>query len=652
MSMSRVKSFFKTTAAASLLSLFSFFSWGICDDVYGAPGTPGTQLSQGASATQPRPPSVVGGGAASPAGPASGGGALSPAQEYAKAKALVDRGEPKPAGKILLRLLQRFPDNLPSRILLAKVYYALNVPAKAAQIFAKIPLDSVPPEAVFEFGASMFAIGQCATAIAAFSKVPDQAPLRGVADFYVGVCDMRKRNWHQAGIFLRRAKNLPPTLALARRKLLQSLDDREREDRFGALNQQAPSAPLLPPAYYWVPPMAELPAAGVPEAKKAPKPKPKTGFGATITPGLLSTGAQKRENFHDTKTNNYTGSTIEETLGIALRYDGEPFSFGAQPNGVLNLNLGRYSAEAQIKSTKLSALDDDPSRVFVIETESNGGVAISSSDGVVSKVVGIGESWDVKVNPVFSFPITDTFDIEANYLYYELFPSLHQNSRAGRRGPGSKITLESDKLTLNLTASYLDSLNFEDTIVRNDLTLGGVMKYTGETKTFTGTFGLNKTSFPEDIKAPIPETTLNGSMALVRTWDSFSLTGTFTYIANTPFPDQLMPDPETIMKVDVGGKITVDFFSFSLTGSYADQSNLRLLGIGEAKTDAVAAGQVENFIVGTKFTPIDWLFFSVGFTQTLASYTVTEPLLDAAFKSGMVSSASLFTYAIGVSKAF
>lgn len=594
--------------------------------------------------------------------------------DYAKAKGYYDRGDLRGAGRLLQKILKRYPDHQPSNILIGRVYYGLGQPTKAARAFGRVAADSIPNDTAFEYGASMFAANQCSNAVQGFARVPESTGLKGIADFYTGVCFMKKKLWHKAGIFLRRAKKLPPSLASSRRKLLRTLDDREKEERQGQIGQPYQMLPSLPPPPVYVPYSPSLPpgpgGAAPPdlakaEPKKEPKkaPPPKTGFSFSATPALTYIGIQKSDEHHGFKTTETNGNSKEATLGLLLRYDGAPRDFGGQPAFTLPVNFGRYSSVLKTKSTKFSAFEDAPDTVFTEVTEAEGASITTSADGgASSRTYATGETWEYSVLPTGTIPVTESFDLEVKYLSKEVYPHMHSDLKSGSRGPSGKIVAELGATTFTATVGSTDSLNAKGDITRNDLSLGAELARSWDTLSGKLSYGHTDSSIPGDFPKSGAKASDAFGATMTKNFDSLALTGGIKQTNLTPWPEIALAGAAANMRADLTAKMSFEWFSVSGTGSMTQLTDYQVLGLehptevdadGKAvKTNVLADGTTTAAVAVLKVTPFDWLWGAVVYSTTSSEYSVKNPDLAAKFKASVVNQSTQFTYAAGVSKSF
>jgi len=591
--------------------------------------------------------------------------------EFSKARTLYERGETKKAARILTRLSKRFPDHQPTSLLLGRIYYGAGDVERASRLFAKVGVDLVPPDMAFEYGAAMFADGKCERAIRAFSRVP-AGNTRDIASFYSGVCFMRLKQWHKAGVALRKAQRLPPNLAASRRRLLRTLQDREREDRFGGTggSTQPWMAPSLPPPVVQLPPPGatpQLPTApgpgGEPPKKAkpaAPPPAPKLGFSIAATPGLTATSVQQRDDNHGFRSTDTKGTTTEGTLGLALRYDGAERP-GGQPAFTLNTDLGRYSTKAKGQSTAFKAFDDDPSAVFTEVKEIPIAVVSTSSDGTALRTLDNGEMYDYRVTLGTLQPVSESIDVELRFALYDKFPGMTPDRKAGTRTPSGRFAVELGALTLELNVASTDTLDAKGKS-QNDLTIGGRFTRNFETMVLRGGYTNVDTVVPEGRPLVVPKSVGTADGSLARNWESFSLTGTVRHTTRTPMPEQTLSGALTTLRGELSGRYSLGIGAVTATGFMAQLGDFRAKGLdhptetGEdgkpRKVEALATGAQQGGTIAIRLTPLPWLWLSSGYTVQQSVYSVSDKTLEKKFQAATTEVRTIFTYALGVSKTF
>ena len=598
--------------------------------------------------------------------------------DYAKAKAQFDKGNPPAAGKLLQKILKKYPDHQPSSILLGRIYYGLGQPGKSARAFNKVSPDSIPNDVAFEYGAAMFAANQCANAVHAFSRVPESTGLRGIADFYIGVCFMKKKQWHKAGIFLRRAKKLPSALASSRRRLLRSLEDRDKEERQGQLGQTYQTMPSLPPPpgptnIPYFPGLPGGPDTGAPgdiaksdpkkEKKKVEAPPPKLGFSFTAVPAFTYIGLQKTDENHGYKTSESSGTSKEMTLGLNVRYDGKPRDFGGQPAFTLPINIGRYSSSVKIKSTKLTAFEDTPDNVFTEVVEAEAASITTSTDGGASnRTYATGETWEYTLLPTGFIPITDAFDLEFKYLHKEVYPHMHADQKFGQKGPSAKIIVEFAPTTLTASVGSTDSVNTKGDTTKSDLSVSGDISRTWDTISGKLNFSHTDTAIPGELPKTVANAVDVFGASVTKNFESLALTGTIRKTSSTPFEGVPLAGASSNLRMELNAKISFDWLSISGTGSMTQLSGFQALGLEHPtkvnaegkpeKVTVIADGSTTGAVAVIKAAPWDWLWAAVVYSTATTAYSVKDPEMEAKFKASVSDMTTQFTYALGVSKTF
>jgi tetratricopeptide (TPR) repeat protein len=586
--------------------------------------------------------------------------AQSVTQDFARARLLHEKGEREKAARILIRNVKKYPDHQPSLILLGRIYWSLGDSGKAQRLFSRVPPEMIPPDAAFEYGAAMFAENRFERAIKGFSKVPP-GPLRDIAHFYTGVSWMRLKQWHKAGISLRRAEKLPANLASARRRLLRTLQEREREDRFSGAQPWVPSLP--PPPAPPVPqlPQTERPAGKSPPPKKAEPPPLKQGFGWSATPTLTATSVQQRDDNHGFRTTKYEGRTLESTVALGVRHDSAPRAFGGQAAWTLNLDLGRYSNRVKGESVAFKAYDDDPSAVFTEVKELNVAAVTTSYDGLTLRTLDAGETWDGRVTLGTLQPLTESLDLEFKYSAWEKYPGLGRDRKIGTRTPSARLAVEVGTVTLEGNFAMSDLIDVKGT-AQNDMTFGVRVTKNYESVILRGGFTHIDTVVPAERPKVVPKSIDTGEASLVKNWESLSLTGLGRWTSRAPMPGETLAGALVTQRGELTGKWSFELGSVTATGFYSVLDQFLFKGLDHptevgsegkpVKIDVAAGGTQQGATIAARLAPLPWLWASSGYTIQQSAWVTADPTLQKKFEAANNELRTIFTWAVGVSRSF
>ena len=586
--------------------------------------------------------------------------AASVTQDFARARSLHERGEREKAARILIRNVKKYPDHQPSLILLGRIYWSLGESGKAQRLFSRVPPEMIPPDAAFEYGAAMFAENRFERAIKGFNRVP-AGPLRDIAHFYTGVSWMRLKQWHKAGISLRRAEKLPANLASSRRRLLRTLQEREKEDRPSGAQPWVPALPPPPAAPVPQLPQTEKPTGKAPVAKKPEAPPPKQGFAWSATPALTATSVQQRDDNHGFRTTKYDGRTLESTVALGVRHDGEPRAFGGQAAWTLNLDLGRYSNRVKGESVAFKAYDDDPSAVFTEVKELSVAAVTTSSDGVTLRTLDAGETWDGRITLGTLQPLTESLDLEFKYVAWEKYPGLRRDRKSGTRTPSARMALEMGTVTLEGNFAMADLIDVKGQ-AQSDMTFGVKITKNFESVLLRGSWTHLDTVVPEDRPKVVPKSVGTGEASLVKNWESLSLTGLGRWTSRQPMPGETLAGALVTQRGELTGKWSFELGSVTATGFYAVMDQFLTKGLDHptevaadgkpAKVDVAAVGAQQGMTLAARLSPLPWLWASSGYTVQQSAWKTTDPALQKKFEAANNQLRTIFTWAVGVSRSF
>lgn len=154
-------------------------------------------------------------------------------QRLSKARRLYNEGKINPAGKELVRLIKDYPKRKEVIELLALVYFEKGQFAKSRELFNKVNPSSISAEAGYAWGASFYSAEKWKKAILGFKKVPRKSPYRPLATYFLGVSLFRLNRLDSAKKHLLRArsKELLPVMARNRKRFLEEIKLREKEER-------------------------------------------------------------------------------------------------------------------------------------------------------------------------------------------------------------------------------------------------------------------------------------------------------------------------------------------------------------------------------------------------------------------------------------
>ncbi len=168
------------------------------------------------------------------------------AKLYKKALDAFEAKKYEDAADILTQILQKQPDNTPSKILLARCLYQTKRMPEAYKLFQQLDLNVLDPEPSYEYGQTALKINEFGVALKAFRNVPNGHPLFDLAGYYGGFCALKSGDYQLALDLLEQAVVLPSKLVKTQKLYVKEAErllmQKQRED------VQTVVTPLPPPA--------------------------------------------------------------------------------------------------------------------------------------------------------------------------------------------------------------------------------------------------------------------------------------------------------------------------------------------------------------------------------------------------------------------
>ena len=587
--------------------------------------------------------------------------------EFAKARMLFDRGRLAESGKILQKIIRKYPKHKASYYLIGRIYYRRGDMVKAAKYFNRGGLTFASGSDAFEYGIAMFVVKKCSKAVAGFKRVRNK--FRGLANFYSGVCYIRSRRWYQAERSLRAATKLPANIASMKQRFLVEIQRRKIEEQRNGIATAVPYTPVPVP---WSPPTAYQ-TPGLPSGPGAPDmddlgfkketavvkrepPKIKRGVSTSTTVRAQYLSQTITSDRHQTGIKTVTIQGPSGGGNLQLRYDYDPNKYGRQ--AVLK-------SDFIVDVTNLNKNKTDVTYLISEDGES----ASASESSSTSK----DKNMTYKVKPGVEFPIGEAFDIEAGALYKEVWPEYKSDFKETTMGPKGgagiifgdasvRVTGSSyNKEKLVETTEEISIAKTTDTSIEGSVDLGlpaGASLNVNANQT--------STSNPDYGSLDGYESSLVLGGSLSKGWENLTLSLKGTQSTNTPPSGVIVNGTASEMKAVAEASLSLKF-GLSATGffEYAQIGDYYRNGLCEStENDEVvecteeeeATGQATGVRQGyggsLKFAPIDWGFASVSWSHKETVYTLkqTELLLD--FRSKVTDYVDDIKFLIGLSYTF
>ncbi len=585
--------------------------------------------------------------------------------EFAKARALFDRGRLSDSAKVLQRIIKKYPGNKASYYLLGRIQYRRGKVRKAAKYFNRGGLNFAAGDGAFEYGISMFVVRKCSKAISAFKRV--RGSLKGLANFYSGVCYIRSRRWYQAERSLRAASKIPTNLKVMRQRFLTEIQKKKRQEQLGAV---APPVPYTPVPVPWSTPQSYQtpglpPGEGAPGqeelgikkkkpiAKPAP-PKIRRGLSYSITPKARYLSQTVIYDRH--QTGKKTKSTKGPSGGgdLQIRYDYKPDRHGRQTSikGDFNLDVKNLN----VNSTDVS---------FFISED---GESASASESVT---VDQDKSMTYKAEPSISIPFGARFDLDAGGLYQEKWPDYKSDNKQVTVGPDGGLGAVFDSFSVRVTGSSYNKEKVVETDEEISIakTTDTTIRGSADLSLGSSGFSLNahvtqtQTSDPSYYSLDGFESSMVAGGGISKGWENLTLSLSGTQSTNTPPSGTVVNGTASEMKA-VGEASLALKFGLSLKGffEYAQIGEYYRKGLCESTEEdevveceeaeqqtAQATGVRQGFGGTVKFAPIDWGYASASWSRKETVYTLkqTELLLD--FRSKVTDYVDDIKFLIGLS---
>lgn len=598
--------------------------------------------------------------------------AQSVTERFGKAQRYYNQGKSKPAYKILVSIVKKYPDHQPSRLLLGSLLFRTGHLGAAARQFKRASPDLLSGDIAYEYGITFFQAKDCRRAKVGFGKVSTSNRFDDLASFYRGLCHLQGREYQKAQFYLNRAKKLPPALERKRREALRITRRVQRSERQGNVQMQSPytiaATPLPPPVISYDPYAGQTPPpqpeTGPPaEVKKpAPPPPPQSGTTNTVTPSLTLTQKAVSADFFGTKEDNTEIFISELKVAFKSKYDAQPRGNGGQPYASLAGDVGQTATNSRGSSVAYSAKQETPGDIIESET----------AKPPVTATVGI-----ISVNPEVGYPASAAIDLTAGVKYKDTLPDMKTEGKNNELGPYGSFNFDGETTSLKLTGSQTTTDNQTAKFVKT----GTVLLVDLSKRLDSAEVGLSVQKTDNAFKlaaAPAPgkgtldtvdTSTLLGVGDATKTWDSFAATFAVTYTAitnNLPTVFILYGEQSSI-KIELNGTRTFDFggslaFSASsaqLTDFQDYVTDVSLPKVKDAAGAEVAAKSVVKangtrniFSTTFKLTPFDWIFGSASYKYTTLSVQMPNAALNLEFQKGTSEVTTEFTLQAGLSKTF
>lgn len=552
-------------------------------------------------------------------------------QGFAKAQRAAESGHAKAAVQILGRLLKRYPDHEPSRLLLAHLYYGMGQFNKAALQYRRLPPSVVTTDNAYEYGVSFFTMKDCARAVRGFNKVAAKSQEINLAYFYLGICALNAYECQKAEVLLGKARDLPPKLEAARRKALAKTDPRICQAPPPVAPLAGPPVATVPPAFYGFPATGEAPppqpavgSVGPPSPAAAATDKGEVGVSTFIEPGLYLKQRNKTANYFGFKNGN--SQTLNENISLRLggRYDLPPTTpggfqsygsvevFTAQDWGQTNGTNESYVTQSSQPGTIFSQSSPVPpgsTHVLLLSLEGKGGYALRPS------VLLIGGDKILEALP--------DIDFGKSIMFNEIYAGATY---------GDKILAT----TLRLSDVYVT--------MHKAPPAGPVSLSNSDDQVYNSFAG----------------SALAANLDVLRNWDAYSLQGKVNYTAYQPNNGYYMGGDTAHTRVDVvatdtmklGLKLTAAA-SYQISSQYnaavPDPSGAK--GAPSVKATASQANSY-SFLGQAELKPVDWCFGMASYRYTSFSFSGLDPAYSTAFQQASAEVSTTFTLQIGLDKKF
>ncbi len=581
-------------------------------------------------------------------------------QAYGNADKNFKAGNLTAAFSIAAGNLKRFPEHQPSRILVARIYYALGKVKLAAKHFKKIDRDFVAGDFAYEYGISFFSVKDWPRAIQGFKRVSKGSSDAPYARYYLGISYIRLREWQRAEGALARIPGLSPDFEMNRRQILSDLRDVIRRERSGAIIAATPIASMPVAPYYGPPPAVAQPPAGTvkaPAAAPPPKAPIKTGLELTVTPGMSALDKQTSNNYHGYGKDRTSLRKYEATSAVSAKYKFPAFSMGGQPHIGSQVNVAHALSQTVGTGETYIAYADDPQTIV---------------EQVKPTVATSGKTTTGTVIPEIRLPITSFLAGKASYTFTEVYPELDPKRKQTTQGPSGQGELTFDIATVKGTASQLVLTKAGTDFEKTDTSFSGELSHAGEgfnLSLLAQQVDTKVTPAPPEGPVSIPLQTFLGVTTTItatvsRTFEDITVTllaQNIGYETSDGLWVKLDEDQSTkgelgvTYTIGLGLSLQMQAAMTQLNGykKYVDapaQGNLA--DPPSAKVFAKTNGTAQAISTQFKFAPIDWGYGLVLYKYVTQTFVALDGGLGPAFEKVTPAQTTEFTLQFGVSKAF
>ncbi len=568
-----------------------------------------TQVNKGASRGSPRPTSK------------SSDKKLTASGLYQKAKEYFDAGKYPEAIQYGAAAQRRTAASKLPTVIVAQSYYRLGNSARAAKLFLTVPLNELPRSAAVDYLFSMYAARRYLNVIKVFPLIPQEHAYRDVARFYVGVSYMQLKLYQKATANLRASKKIPSDLKGQRRQILAQISKIRQQERRGEASRtpyfQSPTyVPIAPPPVEIAQPGPVLPG-GTPAKPQPPKETPpKVGFSFSVKPGLDYKVSSERTDYNGYNLEQSDSQTPKFSVALGAKYQGEPRSFGGQPELEIGITPSSSTKDSKSSTSKLVAQEDNPSNIQNVTTRSDSKSEVNDLAFNVSAVMPINDAVDVGASYDMTNTTTkktskteeteETIGVKLSGDFDVLdFTLNHDVSSSKTKGSSDKSGSSTSKVSLTHAGS-LWTTAFTGSIKENDPPSSGIKSKTDLDLTLTRDLG----DFDLELGLAKFEKQRLALQAAGSSLSETSAKGEVTY------------------SLDIG-------LSASVSASFIQIDSLPVAKdstITEGPEEVIASGAAQQYVVTVKYSPISFASASVSYDYSDRMLKVGNP----AFKLKML----------------
>lgn len=584
--------------------------------------------------------------------------------DFQRAQKLLKADQIDRARKVLRQIIKKFPDHLPSQILLGRIAYSEGKYARAVKHFRKVPPDMITSDMAYEYGITMFIANNCQRASAAFARVKEGDRAFDLANFYRGVCFLRARQPQRALIYLKKSKNLPENLRDTRREALVEARRRIKAEQQGRAVSTNPYFVVPTPPPPWPPqplvgaePAAKAAPPGPPAKEKVSPPVP--GLVSAITPSLTLMQSARTSDFFGYTLNKTETSSNEIKLNIKNRYNFAAIPNGKQPYLQFVSDLSRISEQSKGIDSRYIAYADEPGTVIEQETD----VSAKPRDDAILSLV-----------PEVGWPIGSMLQLVGGYKYDLTYPSFDPSKKFGAKTPNGRLILVLQQTTIEISGNQRESFNANDATLRTDQVVGGKISQDLDSVDFFAAIQQTTVAPGPAAAAPLAQSgTQQVEAGLTKTWEKFNLGFNILQWSQTLAPG-ISENPErpelSSLRISASGSWSFDFgASINLMLAQVNRTSFRQAFDAKANStqsqiDASdTSPQVSKKLVEAdwndqeltsifKIAPIDWAFLQTSLNYQIRSYTMKESDYRQEFEKKNPESILEFKVTVGISKSF